>query len=109
MVIWNHKDKCCTVVEVSCPLDVNVLQKESEKEHIYGPLMRGMQLMYADYTFAFVPIIIGATGYVSKNLTSNIMELGFDKNEAIKIVRKLQIQTIAGTVKIAKTFLKFRL
>ena len=36
------------------------MSKINEKENIYDPLIRNMQLMYKDFTFMFVPIIIGA-------------------------------------------------
>ena len=35
------------------------------------------------------------------------MQLGFSQQETLKMIRKLQAISAAGTVKIAKTFLKF--
>ena len=108
IVMWNHCKKECTIIEVACPLDVNIVAKETEKTNIYGPLIRNLQLMYHGYAFSFVPIIIGATGYVTKNLSDSLKELGFATNQELdNLIRKLQVLTISGTVKIAKTFLKF--
>ena len=35
LIIWNNEVKTCQVVEFSCPADINVSKKVSEKEHIY--------------------------------------------------------------------------
>ena len=107
IVLWDREQKSCTVVEVSCPADVNVSSKVVEKENIYGELMRNLQLLYPDYKFSFVPIIIGALGYVTTDLHKSLEMLGFSKKEQSKLTRILQIQSISGTVKICKTFQKF--
>ena len=31
LIIWNWKTKVCTIVEFSCPLDINAIKKVSEK------------------------------------------------------------------------------
>ena len=59
LIIWNSEVKNCKVVEFSCPADINVSKKVSEKENIYGPLIRSMQLLYTHYKFEFIPIIVG--------------------------------------------------
>ena len=110
MVVWDRANKQCVIVEVSCPLDANIVAKETEKINIYGPLIRNLQLLYPDYKFNFIPIIVGTTGYVTTNLTQNLIELGFaSKPHRESLIRKLQVLTVSGTVKIAKTFLKFKL
>ena len=107
IVIWDNKDKTCVVIEISCPADVNASSKETQKENIYGPLMRNMQLVYHDHTFTFIPIIIGALGYVTKCLRINLGKLGFSENEQKKLIRIMQVQSISGTVKNCKTFQRF--
>ena len=109
IVVWDRKEKLCTVIEVSCPADVNISFKISEKENIYGQLLRNLQLLYPDYKFTFIPIIIGALGYVSKCLSGNLEKLGFSGKESDQLTRTLQIQSVSGTVKICKTFLKFNM
>ena len=106
IVLWDHKIKTCSVVEVSCPLDINVVRKIQEKEDIYGPLMRSLQIQYPKYTFRFIPVIIGATGYVPTRLDQSMAELGFLEKERSSIIHTLQMIAISGTIKICKTFLK---
>ena len=89
--------------------NVNIVEKEAEKENIYGPLIRNMQLMYPAYSFTFIPVVVGATGYVTKHLSHYLKQAGFNDKELPRIVRKLQVLAVTGTVKIAKTFMNFKL
>ena len=66
-----------------------------------------MQIMYSDYKFVVVPIIIGALGYAPKCLSKYLLQLGFDNLEINGLIRKLQNISACGTVKNCKTFLKF--
>jgi hypothetical protein len=108
IVMWDHERKTCTVIEIACPLDVNIISKENEKEAIYGPLLRNMQIMYPKYSFSFVPIIIGATGFVGKSLKHQLLKLGFAKKAVPRLITSLQVQAASGTVKIVKTFMRFK-
>ena len=68
-----------------------------------------MQLMYKDYKFTFIPIIVGALGTIPKCLNENIQTLGLTKTESKTLIKRLQILSIPGTVKICKTFMNFSL
>ena len=54
------------------------------------------------------PIIVEALGYIPKCLTSYLQDLGFDENEATVHIMKMQNIVACGTVKICKTFLRFK-
>ena len=90
MIIWDNNNKSCKIVEFSCPADVNVVKKGTDKENIYGPLIRNMQLMYKDYKFTFIPIIVGALGTIPKCLNENIQTLGLTKTESKTPIKRLQ-------------------
>ena len=64
--------------------------------------------MYPQYKFNMIPIIVGALGYIPKCLTSYLQDLGFDGNEATVHIMKMQNIVACGTVKICKTFLRFK-
>ena len=66
-----------------------------------------MQILYRDYRFEFLPIIVGALGYMPKCLFKYMEDLGFQKNEAKKHIHTMQKIVTSGTVKICKTFLNF--
>ena len=62
LVIWNKTEKMCTIMEFSCPADIDISKKIAEKTDNYGSLIRNLQIMYPHYRFMFVPIIVGAFG-----------------------------------------------
>ena len=100
IIIWDNSAKICSVVEVSCPTDINIGNKIEEKMNNYAPLLRNMQIMYPEYRFKMLPIIVGALGYVPKCLQEAMEELGFDKKESTVHINKKQNIVTSGTVKI---------
>ena len=66
-------------------------------------------MLYHEYKFEMIPIIIGALGYVPKDLKTNLKKLNFNEKETKTITRKLQTISISGTVKITKTFMGFKM
>ena len=84
---------------------LNVSRRTKEKIDKYGSLIRNMQMLYGEYKFSMVPIIIGCLGYVSKDLSNYLNEIGLEKN----LIRKLESLTVSGTVKIVKSFLGFNI
>jgi 3-deoxy-D-manno-octulosonic acid (KDO) 8-phosphate synthase len=67
IIIKNKKDKTCLMVDVATPSDKNLIQKEAEKKLKYKNLSIEIQGMWNMKCFV-VPVIIGATGNVSKSL-----------------------------------------
>ena len=84
MIIWNNEVKTFQVIEFSCPADVNVSKKLSEKENLYGPLIRSIQLIYPGYKFEFIPIILGGFGSIPTWLLERIERLGFQRRNPIE-------------------------
>ena len=58
MVIRNHKDHQYTITEFSCPTDINIGKEIKEKIDNYGPLIRNLQMMYKNFDFKFILIIL---------------------------------------------------
>jgi hypothetical protein len=67
IIIKNKKDKTCLLIDVAIPSDKNVIQKEVEKKSKYKYLSIEIQRMWNMKCFV-IPVIIGATGIVSKSL-----------------------------------------
>jgi hypothetical protein len=67
IIIKNKKDKTCLMIDVAIPLDKNIIQKEAEKKLKYKNLSIEIQRMWNVKCFV-IPVIIGATGIVSKSL-----------------------------------------
>ena len=98
----------CSIVEFSCPADINITQKVNDNINVYGLLISNLQIMYPQYKFNIIPIIVGVVVYIPKCLTSYLQDLGFDKNESTVHIMKIQNVVACDTVKICKTFLRFK-
>ena len=108
LIIWDLNSKECQVVEFSCPGDINVTRKIQEKENTCGSLLHNLQILYPEYSYQFIPIIIGTLGSIPCNLKYNLKCLGFSEKEVNKQIKKLQIKSITGSVKKGKSILKFK-
>ena len=100
-------EKICHVIEFSWPADVNVLRKVEERVSACDPLIRNLQLIYKDYRFKIIPIVVGALGNILNTTKESQKKMKFSKIEINKLLRKLQKNSVRGTVNISKTFFKF--
>lgn len=71
IVFWDRQKNVCTFKEVSYFVDLNILSKIKGEEDNSGQLIRNFQLLYADYQFTTLPLIIGVLGFESKCLGEN--------------------------------------
>jgi hypothetical protein len=60
IIIKNKKDKTCLLIDVTIPLDKNVIKKKAEKKLKHKNVSIEIQRMWNMRCFV-VPIIIGAT------------------------------------------------
>ena len=60
IVMWDKLNKECSILEFSCPADVNISNKVNEKNNVHGMLIRNMQILHPDYKFNMIPVIFGA-------------------------------------------------
>jgi hypothetical protein len=70
IIIKNNEEKTCTLIDVAIPADRNVVQKEAEKKLKYKSLSIEIQRMW-NLKCVILPVIIGATGIVSRSLRKN--------------------------------------
>ena len=63
-----------------------------------------MQIMYPNYNFEMIPVIVGCLGYVQNDSKSYMKQLDFDDKEIPFLTPRLQTVWISGTVNICKTF-----
>jgi hypothetical protein len=71
IITKNKKDKTCTLIDVATPADRNVVQKKAEKRLKYKSLCIEIQRMW-NLKCTIVPVIIGATGIVTRSLRKNL-------------------------------------
>jgi hypothetical protein len=67
----NKNNKTCTLIDVAIPADRNVVQKEVEKKLKYKSLCIEIQRLW-NLKCTIIPVIIGATGIVTRNLKKNL-------------------------------------
>ena len=107
LLLWDCNEKICQVIEFSCPADINVSKTVEEKVAAYGRLIRELQIMYKDYHFKMLPVVVGALGTIPNATKESLEEMKFSKTEINKLLRKLRNESVRGMVKICKTFIKF--
>ena len=103
LIIWNWETKMCTIVE----FNINTIKKVSGKFEVYATLVRNLQIMYPGYKFEIVPIVVGAMGYIPKCLVTYLKMVGFEGKEIKLLIRRMQVKSISGSVKIWKSFFNF--
>ena len=91
----------------SVVLLISTFRGKLKKVAAYGLLMRKFQIMYKDYRFIMLPVVVGALGTIPNATKESLKEMKFSKIEINKLLRKLQNNSVRGTVKICKTFMKF--
>jgi hypothetical protein len=98
----NKTEKSCTPIDVATPADRNVVQKEEEKKLKYNSLGTEIQRIW-NLKYTVIPVIIGVTGIVTKNLKKNL--------EAIRgkqSIESLQQTAVLGTAHIIRKVLQCR-
>jgi len=97
VIIKNKKEKTYTLL----PADSNVVQKEAEKTLKYKSLGIEIQRM-SNLKCTIVPVIIGATGIVTKRLRKNLEDI-----PGKQTIDSLQKTAILGTSHIIRKVLQW--
>ena len=100
IIIKHKKEKTCTLIYVAISADRNVVQKEAEKKLKYKSLWIEIQRMW-NLKCTIVPVIIGATGIVTRSLRKNL-EAVTGKHS----IDSLQKTAILGTSHIIRKVLQ---
>jgi hypothetical protein len=78
LIIKNKTEKTCLLIDVAISSDKNIIQKEAEKKLKYKYLSIEIQRMW-NMKYFVIPVIIGATGIVSKSLQGNNTRTTFNR------------------------------
>ena len=74
ILIKDLGNKKTYIIDVSCPVDINVGKKESEKIAKYGALRVEAERMWSAKA-EIIPVIVGGLGAVTKNLGDNLTRI----------------------------------
>jgi len=85
-------------LEISCPADVNVFEKEDEKILKYQPLAREISSCYGQ-PVEIIPIVFGHTGVVSCRQLTYLQKLPCFSDS---LFQQLQQATLLGTLSILR-------
>ena len=102
IVIKDHADRCCKLIDVSVPADRNTSTKVIEKLSKYKDLeieiarMRGMRT-------ETVPVIVGALGLIREGMDQNLGKIPGTSN-----INELQKIVLLGTAHILRRFLSIK-
>jgi len=101
IMIKSKKEKICTLIDVAIPADRNVVQKEAEMKLKYKSLCIEIQRMW-NLKCTVVPVIIGATGIVTRSLRKNLESIPGKHS-----IDSLQKTAILGTSHIIRKVLQY--
>ena len=87
----------CQIIDVACPFDTRIVEKEQEKIDHYQDLKAEIQKMWNCKSLSVVPLVIGALGAVTKNLMMWVTKIGTPG-----ILNLLQKACLSGTAKILR-------
>ena len=108
IVFWDLQKKKCIIIDICVPLDVNANREEKVKSDKYLVLATGLQRLYPTFKYDVIPIVVGSTGFISKNLTKCLEKCGFERKTVDSIIPELQRKALRGSMKIVKTALKMK-
>ena len=92
----------CLIIDVACPVDNSLILKRNKKLDNYSELQLEIARMWDKETL-IVPIIIGALGYIPKDLECNLKKLDIAYN-----VETLQKSVLLGTANILRKVLSIK-
>ena len=96
-----EKDKrVCTMIEVTCPFDSRVAEREIEKIERYQDLKYEIIRLWNCKKVKIIPVVIGALGTVSKSLKKYLTELQMEKLFSV-----MQKACLLGTSRILRKVL----
>jgi hypothetical protein len=99
IIICDNEKRTCMLIDVAISEDRNVIKKETKKSLKYKDLTIEMQRMWNVKTEK-IPVIIGATGTISKSLIKCVINLSGNHE-----VKELQKTAILDTVHILRKVL----
>ena len=101
ITIVNKETRECQLIDIACPGDNKVAEKEDEKIDKYRDLAREVSKLW-NVKVAIIPVVIGALGTVPTMLESRIKEIGISIKTA-----QIQKTVLLGTARILRKVLEF--
>ena len=97
IVIWDKESRTAKIVEVTVPSDFGLNRAERHKITKYQDLKNDLKDTWALKEIDIIPVVVGATGLVKKNLKQYLQSI-----PSCPSIHEIQIAAIRGTVSILK-------
>ena len=78
IVVVNKETNACLIIDVACPFDTRVIEKEREKITRYEDLKWEIIKIWKCRSMRVIPIVIGALGTISKGFKDYLSEISED-------------------------------
>ena len=75
MVVVDRDRKTCNIIDTAVPGDAGIVEKEKEKVEKYQDLRREVERLW-NVKAKVVPIVVGALGAVTPNLSKHLDAIG---------------------------------
>lgn len=102
LVIEDLKTKNLCIVEMSCPLEVNIGQKEEEKKNKYKDLIFEFKKRSPQAKIKFVPVIIGVLGGVKSNVCEHLKAVPGCSGYEDRLFKGMQQQVVLGSLHLLR-------
>ena len=100
MVVLEKSEKKLWLIEMSCPLERNVEEKEKEKNYKYRELAEEMKTLFPGCHVEVVPLVIGCLGGIN-NIVKNIHQvLQCKEEDAARTVTEMQRATLISSARM---------
>ena len=103
ILIWNKEEKTAKIIEVTVPNDFGLNRAERQKITKYQDLKNDLKSTWALKEIEIIPVVVGATGLVKKNLRRYLTAIPSSPS-----IHEVQIAAIKGTVTILKRALGYK-
>ena len=107
LVLSRLAEKKVFVIDVVVGLDVNVEKNYKTNLDNYLPLCIELKKLYPEFTFEVIPVAIGATGLVTKQLSTDLEKIGIERSRTGKSIVLAQKAALFGSVKIIKSAMNY--
>lgn len=101
-MIEDFQRKTICVVEFSCPLECNIVEKEQEKRQKYKDLIFELRKRNPQKKVILVPVIIGVLGGVKASVRDGISSIPGCEGSQDQLLRRIQQQVVLGSLHLLR-------
>jgi hypothetical protein len=90
--IWSKRSKVCILIELTCPMEENILKWQAKKREKYLKLAKS-----DDYEVIFMVWEVGARGWIPTNVSADLKRLGFTTKERQKVITDCRLAALRSS------------